>query len=118
MLNRYAVAQSSRRGRTLLLIAAVAVGLVLAWVAAALSDGDGLFHVGDGVVRSDARVRYQGYAMDQNRNVYAISRQGKPWIKVTRGTNDIVISDPTNGDFAVIVIRPLGKTTGQYQQTR
>lgn len=118
MMNRLAAAQSSFRGRRVVWIAVVAIGLVLAWAAKALSDGGGIFQIGTDVVRSDARINPQGYSISQHGNVYTVSRDGQPWVTLKREAKDIVVSDPTKSNIEVVAIRPGPSHIGPQRSTR
>ena len=118
MMNRLAATQSSNRVRRAVWIAAVAIGLVLAWAAKALSDGGGIFQVGTDVVRSDARINPQGYSISQRGNVYTVSRDGQPWVTLTRGAKDIIVSDPAKGNLDIVAIRPGPSRSGPQRSTR
>lgn len=109
MINRLAAVQSSMRGRRVFWIAALAAALVLAAMAVAMSEGGGIFQIGTDVVRSDARINSMGYEVTQKRNVFSITHNGQPFVTITRGVKDIIISDPNNNNIDVMAIRP-GRT--------
>jgi hypothetical protein len=103
-----AAAQPARFGRRTLWIAALAIGLVLAWVGAAISDGGGVHILADGVVRSDAVIPGK-YKITRSNHVYTVRRDGKVWAVLVQGADDITLADPEDENNPVVVIRPAGK---------
>jgi hypothetical protein len=57
------------------------------------------------------------YAVTKERNVFTVSRNGKPWVVLTQGSGSIIVSDPSRTSRGVVDIT-LAKPGLKYTETR